>query len=64
LFDLVEYRSRNPEISVAIAFPAGFETYPRLLTKVSWLCKNLEFRIYWIAEDGSVREDLWGPSCR
>lgn len=54
MFDLVLYRSANPAIELAAAFPAGFKTYSSLAKRVGWLRTHMPASIYWVAENGEV----------
>jgi len=58
IFDLVLYRSKNPDVELAAAFPDGFVTYHNLTSRVGWLRENLPATIIWVAEDGTIRFDL------
>jgi len=37
--------------------PDGFTTYLGLVKRVAWLRKAMPFSIFWVSEDGPVREE-------
>jgi hypothetical protein len=37
--------------------PDGFTSYVNLAPKVAWLKKMAPFRYFWVAENGTVREE-------
>jgi hypothetical protein len=57
LFDLILYHGENPKVQLGIAFPDGFVTYTNLLPRVKWFKEHLAILVFWVAEDGSVREE-------
>ncbi|MGO4500028.1 hypothetical protein AB4114_29555, partial [Paenibacillus sp. 2RAB27] len=54
IFDLILYHGENPEVTLAIAFPQGFQTYSNLVPRILWLKDSLPFTIYWVDETGNV----------
>ncbi|KYH30573.1 hypothetical protein [Neomoorella mulderi] len=57
VFDVVLYRSENPEVELALALPHGFSTYERLALRISWLRKTLPLKVYWVDESGDIRAE-------
>lgn len=57
VFDVVLYRSENPEVKLVLALPHGFPTYERLALRISWLRKTLPLKIYWVDDSGHIREE-------
>ena len=57
LFDLILYRDDRESVDLAIGLPAGFTTYSNLANRVTWLRRNLPFKICWVHEDGRVLEE-------
>jgi hypothetical protein len=53
IFDIVEYRERDKEAFLAVAFP-DFPTYRNLAKKITWLKSAAKFVYIWVKEDGSV----------
>jgi hypothetical protein len=57
IFDLVRYRSRRPDLDLAIALPDEFTRYLNLAPQVMWLRQAMPFRIFWIRQDGTLRSE-------
>jgi hypothetical protein len=57
IFDLVLYRNERPDIELALGLPDGFVTYTSLAARVTWLRRATPFTLFWVAEDGQVREE-------
>lgn len=57
MFDVVRYRTERPDITIGVGLPDGFPSYLNLAPKVWWLKQSAPFRFFWVAEDGSVREE-------
>jgi hypothetical protein len=57
LFDLVLYYGENSDAKLGIALPEGFVTYSSLLPRIRWLKDSMPFKVYWVRENGSVREE-------
>ncbi len=55
LFDLVLYRGESTDAKLALALPDGFATYANFLPRVDWLKKAMNFEVFCVSEDGSVR---------
>lgn len=55
IFDLILYRGENPQVNLALAFPDGYKTYANLLPRVMWLKQLMNFRIFWVSENGNIR---------
>jgi len=55
VFDLLLYRGQDPSAKLALALPEGFVTYINLLPRVDWLKQTMQFQVFWVSEDGSVR---------
>jgi hypothetical protein len=53
IFDLVEYRERDKEVFLAVAFP-DYPRYHRLAEKISWLKPVAKFSYFWVRENGEV----------
>lgn len=56
IFDLVCYHGEDPTASLALGIPDVGKTYRNLLKKTEWFQKSLPFKVFWVHEDGSVRE--------
>ena len=56
IFDIIEYRERDKEAFLAIAFP-DFPTYRNLAKKITWLKSAAKFVYIWVKEDGSVEHE-------
>lgn len=56
MFDVVRYRTRHPDIALAVGLPDGFACYLNLAPTVAWLHEAAPFVFYWVAQDGTVRE--------
>lgn len=54
LFDLILYRTENPQVRLGIGIPAGFSTYSNLIPRVLWLRKKLPFDVYLVSKSGNV----------
>lgn len=54
LFDLVIYRSSDPDVELGIGLPEGFKTYTNLLPRVTWAKTQLPFVVFWVAQSGVV----------
>lgn len=55
LFDVVRYRTEQPDIDIGVGLPDGFTSYLKLAPKVAWLKETAPFRFFWVAEEGGVR---------
>ncbi len=55
VFDLLLYRGQDHDTKLALALPAGFVTYTNLLPRIDWLKETMEFQVFWVLENGSVR---------
>jgi hypothetical protein len=53
IFDIIEYRERDKEAFLAVAFP-NFASYRNLAKKITWLKSAARFVYIWVKEDGSV----------
>jgi len=53
IFDIIEYRERDKEAFLAVAFP-DFPSYRNLAKKITWLKSAAKFVYIWVKEDGSV----------
>ena len=56
-FDIVAYRSEDPDVQLALALP-DFPRYRSLTEKVRWLMPVVPFHFVWVREDGSVEEEF------
>ncbi len=56
IFDIVEYRERDKETFLAVAFP-DFPSYRNLAKKITWLKSAAKFVYIWVKEDGSVEHE-------
>jgi hypothetical protein len=54
IFDIIEYRERDKEVLLAVAFP-DFRTYRNLTKKITWLKSSARYVYLWVGEDGSVK---------
>jgi hypothetical protein len=54
LFDLLMYRSSDPDVELGIGLPEGFKTYTNLLPRVTWAKTQLPFVVFWVAQSGVV----------
>jgi hypothetical protein len=57
MFDVVRYRTKRPDIQIAVGLPDGFTSYLNLAPSVDWLRSSAPFHFIWVTEDGSVREE-------
>lgn len=57
VFDVVLYRSENPEVELALALPNGFSTYKRLVSQIFWLRKTLPLKVYLVDELGNIKAE-------
>lgn len=57
MLDVVRYRTERPDVAVGVGLPDGFPTYLELADEVAWLRNTVPFRLYWVAENGNVREE-------
>ena len=57
MFDMILYREELSIAELAVAFPDGFTTYNSLSQRIDWFKTACKFKIYWVSENGSVRED-------
>lgn len=57
IFDAVLYRGERRDIDIAVGLPDGFGTYQKLAMRVGWLKEGMPFRLFWVSEDGTVREE-------
>jgi len=55
VFDLLLYRGQDPSAKLALALPQGFATYTNLLPRIDWLKQMMQFQVFWVSEDGTVR---------
>ena len=53
IFDMVEYRERNKNIALAVAFP-DFPRFHNLAQKITWLKPVANFVYFWVKENGEV----------
>lgn len=53
IFDIIDYRERDKEAFLAVAFP-DFRTYRNLSKKITWFQAAAKFIYIWVKEDGSV----------
>jgi len=53
IFDIIEYRERDKEALLTVAFP-DFPTYRNLAKKITWFKAAVKFAYLWVKEDGSV----------
>jgi hypothetical protein len=53
IFDMIEYRQRNGDVSLAVALP-DFPRYRSLSQQISWLKPVAKFSYYWVKENGDV----------
>jgi len=53
IFDIIEYRERDKEAFLAVAFP-DFPSYRNLAKKITWLKSAAKFVYIWVKEDGSL----------
>jgi len=56
IFDIIEYRERDKEAFLAVAFP-DFPSYRNLSKKITWLQSAARFVYIWVKEDGSVEHE-------
>lgn len=56
VFDIVAYRSEDPDAQLALALP-DFPRYRTIAERVRWLLPVVPFGILWVGEDGGVTED-------
>ncbi len=54
IFDMVQYRQENVHVQLALAFPNGFTAYLNYIKRVQWLKEATPFKVYWVAENGTV----------
>lgn len=54
VFDLILYRSENPNVRLAVGLPQGFSTYHRLASRILWLREALPMTIFWVDKAGNV----------
>jgi hypothetical protein len=57
MFDVVRHRTDRADVAIGVALPDGFKAYLDLASKVAWLKETAPFRFFWVAEDGTVREE-------
>ncbi|MHB1685484.1 MAG: hypothetical protein ACYCYO_22180 [Bacilli bacterium] len=55
VFDLALYHGQAPNVKLALGLPDGFATYTNLLPRIEWLKQTMQFSVFWVGEDGSVR---------
>lgn len=53
IFDMVEYRERDKNVLLAIAFP-DFARYHSMAQKITWLKPVANFAYFWVEENGEV----------
>jgi hypothetical protein len=53
IFDIVEYRERDKNVSLAIALP-DFPRYRSMSQKITWLKPVANFSYFWVNENGDV----------
>lgn len=53
IFDMVEYRERDKNVSLAIALP-NFPCYRSMARRITWLKPASNFSYFWVNEDGTV----------
>jgi len=53
VFDMIEYRERDKEVSLAVALP-DFPRYHSLAKKISWFKPVANFCYFWVKENGEV----------
>lgn len=53
IFDIIEYRERDKEALLAVAFP-DFPSYRNLSKKITWFQSAARFVYIWVKEDGRV----------
>jgi hypothetical protein len=56
IFDIIEYRERDKEAFLVVAFP-DFRTYRKLAKKITWFQSAAKFVYLWVKEDGSVEHE-------
>lgn len=57
MFDVVRYRTQQPDIAIGVGLPDGFTTYLNLALTVEWLRETAPLVFYWVGEHGAVREE-------
>jgi hypothetical protein len=53
IFDIIDYRGRDKNASLALAFP-DFPRYHSLAQKISWFKPVADFKYFWVRENGEV----------
>jgi len=53
IFDMIEYRERDKNVALAVAFP-DFPRYHYFAQKITWLKPVANFVYFWVNEDGEV----------
>lgn len=53
IFDVIEYRGRDENVSLAVALP-DFPKYRAMAQKILWLKPVAKFNYFWVKEDGRV----------
>jgi hypothetical protein len=53
IFDMVEYRERDKEVSLAVALP-DCPRYHSMAKKILWLKPEAKFSYFWVKENGEV----------
>ncbi len=57
MFDVVRYRTERRDIDLGVGLPDSFVSYANLAKKAAWLKESAPFTFFWVAEDGSVKEE-------
>ncbi len=57
MFDVVRYRTERSDIDLGVGLPDSFASYANLAKMAAWLKESAPFTFFWVAEDGSVREE-------
>jgi hypothetical protein len=58
LFDLILWHGEDSAAALALALPQ-YEIYRRLSDRVRWFLSDIGCCIFWVSEDGSIREDSY-----
>ena len=53
IFDIIEYRERNKDVILAVAFP-DYPRYHNLVGKISWFKSVANYSYFWVKENGEV----------
>lgn len=57
MLNVVRYHTERPDLAIGVGLPDGFPVYLELAAEIAWLKQTVPFRFFWVAENGSVREE-------